>query len=153
LDTDGDGVDDAEDGCPAEPGVPAGSNRALAGCPAPQLCLSIALESTIQITARIYFDRNQATVPERSKNVLDDVATVLREQPKMIVELLGHQEASERADIAAARAHAVLEYLVSKGVDRANLKTTRAALDPPAADGGVTDPDEIRRVSFRIVGR
>ncbi len=78
-------------------------------------------------TSNIYFDLNQSTLSAESNAELDEVAKFLQENPDMSCKLGGHADRSGHADynleISEKRAMAVADYLASKGIDRARLKT------------------------------
>lgn len=152
TDFDMDGVPDRLDKCPAEPG-PAENQ----GCPIPpKPALAEIQGKKIAIKEAIYFDTGKATLQPRSLQVLDDVAAVLKTHPeiqKVVVE--GHTDASGKKQanqkLSAARAAAVREYLVRKGVEPARLEAKGYGQTRPIADNKTAaGREKNRRVDFVI---
>ncbi len=81
---------------------------------------------TIQLREQIHFDLGQATVQSSSLPVLDDVISVLEEHPEILrIRIDGHTDSSGSADfnmgLSQRRAQAVVDYLVSKGIEAGRL--------------------------------
>jgi len=80
VDRDGDGIPDAEDACPAEPGR-AAPDRSKNGCP--QFSRVVVSESSIQIIQHVQFDKDADAIRPASRPILDSVAQVLRQNPQI----------------------------------------------------------------------
>jgi OOP family OmpA-OmpF porin len=137
VDSDGDGVFDANDQCPAEP---AGDRQSVEhpGCPAPRACLMIIPHSELQVLAKIQFDRFSSKVPARAAPVLDEVAQVLRENPTFDLDVAGHCEKPEPKSTGNQRAKAVRDALVRRGVEAERLGLEDG--------GGCEPPSEVSRL-------
>ncbi|MFZ5895614.1 MAG: OmpA family protein [Myxococcota bacterium] len=152
ADRDKDGVPDAEDACPDLAGVkqPAPHN----GCPLARL---IKEESLIAITQQVQFDHGKATIKPESDELLNNVVKVLKEFPEIEqLEIQGHTDNTGPAYInrklSADRAHAVLDWLVSHGVEAKRLTSRGYGPDKPV-DNNATEAGRAknRRVVFRVL--
>lgn len=118
-DNDTDGLIDVDDHCPNEAGP--SDNQ---GCPRVYQNVEIT-DTHIRITQTIHFEFNKATIRAVSFPVLNSVAQVLRDFPRIRVEIQGHTDDRGNDDynmrLSDQRAHAVRDYLVSQGVDPARL--------------------------------
>ncbi len=116
-DNDGDGVPDVDDYCPNTPGIPGGDKP---GCPRKNT-LIVVTDKEIRITQQIQFEFNKAVIkPGISYKILDEVAGVLNDNPKIALEVQGHTD-NVGADaynmhLSQTRADAVRAYLVAHGV-------------------------------------
>jgi OOP family OmpA-OmpF porin len=116
-DNDGDGVLDVDDYCPNTPGIPGGDRP---GCPR-KSTLIVVTDKEIRITQQIQFEFNNAVIkPGISYKILDEVAGVLTDNPKISLEVQGHTD-NVGADaynmhLSQTRADAVRAYLVAHGV-------------------------------------
>ncbi len=87
-DNDGDSIADIDDFCPNTPGIAAGDKP---GCP--KSTLIVVTDKEIRITQQIQFEFNKAVIkPGISYKVLDDVAGVLNDNPKITLEVQGHTD-------------------------------------------------------------
>ncbi|HEY3353543.1 MAG TPA: MG2 domain-containing protein [Polyangia bacterium] len=112
----------------------------------------------IQILDKVYFASKSAAIRPASYPILDAVAAVLRDHPQIrLLEVQGHGDAVEAKDaptLAARRAHAVVAYLVRKGVPRERLRPRGyGAHRPIASNATVAGRDRNRRVEWLIQQR
>lgn len=143
LDSDGDGVLDGSDACP---NTPAGTRVDIRGCEIKQ---DARLEG-------VQFRHDSAELTPGSETVLDDVAASLSNYPDLRVELAGYTDSSGADDynfnLSQRRADSVRAYLISKGVDAANLVARGYGEADPVANNGTADGRaENRRVMMRIL--
>lgn len=129
-DTDGDGVNDEEDKCINEKG-PA-SNF---GCPV----ISEEIVKRVNRAAQnIFFSTGSSKLLTKSFSKLNDVVTILNENPSYKVAIDGHTDNTGKADknqtLSEARAASVKAYLVSKGIAESRLTSTGYGQDKPVAD-------------------
>lgn len=147
-DGDGDGVADATDRCPDVAGVPE-----YAGCPPyPNL---VVQPDKLQVKDKIAFAWDSASLGDTSRPMLDDVARALKDNPNFRVQVEGHAssdggEAHNQA-LSEARASAVVDYLVARGVASERLVAKGFSSSVPAeanrtAAGRATN----RRVEFVV---
>lgn len=81
------------------------------------------LETGTQIVLRnIFFDLDKYTLKPESKAELDRLYSLMKENPKLEIELSGHTDTQGSAvynqQLSENRAKAVVEYLVEMGIDR-----------------------------------
>ncbi len=119
TDRDGDGVVDRMDNCPDEKG-----SQTNQGC-AKKQDVRIA-KGKIEILKKVYFSSGKSKIKRKSFNLLRQVARVLNNQPRIKrVSVEGHTDsrgndaANER--LSQNRAQAVVDFLVSEGVDPMRL--------------------------------
>jgi len=129
-DTDGDGVNDEEDKCPKEAGPV--SNF---GCPV----IKAEIINKINMSAKnIFFATGSAKLLAKSNASLNNVVTILSENPGYKVDIAGHTDNTGKADknqiLSDARANSVKAYMVSKGVEETRLNATGYGQDKPIAD-------------------
>lgn len=148
-DTDGDGVNDEIDHCKTVPGTAANH-----GCPEKNNNNNEAVEedddskrppvdenivkSVGEIASRIRFAQSEYTLNAAGKKVLDQVVTILKNNPNLKLRIEGHasQEGDHYVNLALSnsRALSVKNYLVSKGIDVKRLKAFWYGNDRPVTD-------------------
>lgn len=124
LDSDGDGIPDSMDKCPMDPETFNGREDDD-GCP--ETARVILQSNEIRILQAIHFADGGARILPESFSLLDELATVLLSNPQIdLVELQGHTDASGSAAanqaLSQARAQAVLDALVKRGVPATRLR-------------------------------
>lgn len=129
-DKDNDGVNDEEDKCPSEAG-PA-SNF---GCPV----INAEIIKKINMSAKnIFFATGSAKLLAKSNASLNNVVTILNDNPGYKVDISGHTDNTGKADknqtLSEARANSVKAYFVSKGIDESRLVAAGYGQDKPIAD-------------------
>lgn len=112
---------------------------------------------------KIYYDFAKATLRESSKAEIDaKLLSVMRESPNVTVEIASHTDsrgnAAANKDLSQRRAQSVVDYLVSKGINRNRLIANGYGEDRlvnRCADGvdcSEEQHQQNRRTEFRIVG-
>ena len=153
-DADSDGVNDDTDKCPTAPET---RNDYLDadGCPDEKPQRIEITGTQIVIKQRINFTTGKAAILSDSFPVLDDVTQVLKDYPKIQVEIGGHTdnvgEDATNQRLSKSRADAVFEYLLSHGV-RADRMVTVGYGETRPIDTNMTDAGKLanRRVEFMI---
>ncbi len=155
LDADGDGVLLPADKCPDQPETVNGFEDED-GCPDEKPVAEVK-GSTIQINKEIMFKKGSAQIEGESMDVIDAVAKIMADNPKIqLVEIEGH--ASKEGDealnktLTGQRVKAVQAALVGKKVEAARLTSVGYGFYCLKSDG----TDEAahaanRRVEFKIV--
>ncbi len=96
-------------------------------------------------------------IAESSKPVLQRIAEILIDNPEGNLEVEGHSDTDGAEDInldlSKSRAEAVMEFLISKGVDPSRISAvgygeTRLKIDPEVT---AQDRADNRRIEFRVV--
>lgn len=129
-DRDGDQVDDEKDQCPDQPGTI--ENH---GCPA----IKAAIIEKINYAAKnIFFDLNSARILSRSYDALNEVVSLLTENPNLKLTINGHTDnrgtPAYNLEFSQKRANAVLEYIAAKGIARSRLAAIGVGSARPLAD-------------------
>jgi OOP family OmpA-OmpF porin len=143
LDGDRDGVVDRLDKCPGStPGARVDAN----GCEIPKV-------TTLK---GVTFATNSATLTAGSMAVLDETAATLAKNPDLKAEVAGHTDnrgaAARNRVLSQQRAESVMRYLVSKGVNAANLTARGYGPDQPVADNRTEQGRNAnRRVELRVL--
>lgn len=154
-DRDNDGVTDNSDQCPDQPETKNEYNDAD-GCPDTKPQRVEVTADAIVIKERINFATGKATILSSSFLVLDDVAQVMKDYPKIKVEIGGHTDNvgddAGNQRLSKSRADSVFEYLLGKSVSAQRMITigygeTRP-IDTNRTEEGRTNN---RRVEFMIV--
>lgn len=146
-DGDGDGVNDEEDKCPAVPGV-----AENAGCPE----IKQEVIQKVEMAAKsIYFETGSFKLLKKSFKPLDEVVTVMNENPTVLMDVEGHTDntgdAAKNQILSENRAAAVKAYLVSKGIDPARLTATGYGADRPVVDNKTAaNRAKNRRVELKL---
>ncbi|MBZ0169582.1 MAG: OmpA family protein, partial [Kofleriaceae bacterium] len=138
LDSDGDGVADYKDQCP---GTPAGVKVNQLGCPKRE---PIVLKG-------VNFAFNSAELTPPSLTILDGVAEILTKHPDVKVIIAGHTDSIGTAQynkkLSQRRTESVRNYLISRGVNAANLTAVGFGEEKPIASN---DTDEGRANNRRV---
>ena len=123
TDNDGDGILDVDDGC----NEPETMNGYLDtdGCPDNGPSGVEIARNQIVISEKILFETGRSTIKPVSHGILQAVAAVLADYPKIEVRVEGHTDsqggASSNQRLSERRAKAVREHLIGQGVDGARM--------------------------------
>lgn len=83
-------------------------------------------DQQLKVTESILYALGQYKIEESSKPILDKVVKILKENPKVKLEVISHTDAqgedAANLILSEKRSAAVVTYLVSKGIDKARLK-------------------------------
>lgn len=150
-DNDKDTFADKDDKCPNVPGV------APDGCPK-QYTRVVVTENKIELKQAVFFDTNKATIKPVSFPLLDDVASALRDNPKIKVEVQGHTDSQGNdafnKKLSQNRAESVRAYLIKKGIASDRMDPKGYGEDQPLEDNRTADGRaKNRRVEFVITAR
>ena len=172
VDSDGDGVIDANDQCP---NTPRGARVDERGCEldddgdgivnSKDLCAGTAAGVRVDVSGceikdvinlpGVNFASNSDQLLPGSERVLDDAAATLRRYPELIVEVAGHTDSDGSAayneGLSERRAETVMNYLIDRGANAANLSARGYGEAEPVADNSTaTGKAANRRVELRI---
>ena len=144
-DSDHDGITDDKDRCPT---TAAGTQVDSKGC---------KLEETIVLKG-VTFETGSTRLTAESETMLNDIASTLRKYNSMVVEVSGHTDnrGAERFNqqLSTKRAKAVVDYLISKGVEPKQLKAKGYGSSKPLADNNsAKGRAKNRRVELTILQR
>ena len=110
------------------------------------------------ILRNIFFDFDKATLRPASYPELNRLKNLLDENPTMKVEISGHTDNKGSYDynlnLSEARAKAVVNYLISKGINPSRLSSRGASYNEPV-DTNATEQgrQNNRRVEFKIISK
>lgn len=115
--------------------------------------LDIASALNLQI---INFATASSAIPETNKAILDQAAELMKGAPHVVLTVEGHTDSIGNAEsnktLSLQRAQAVAKYLVSQGVQPAQLKAVGFGQEKPVADNA-TEAGKFknRRIEFKVV--
>jgi OOP family OmpA-OmpF porin len=163
LDEDKDGVYDSMDKCP---GTPVGVKVDANGCPLDEdkdtvadnvdQCPKTPEGATVNkagcwVLNNVLFDLNQATIKPAFYSELDKVVSILNSQAALGIELEGHTcnlgSDAHNMKLSEKRANAVMDYLISKGIDKSRLSAKGYGETKPVESN---DTDEGRQANRRV---
>jgi outer membrane protein OmpA-like peptidoglycan-associated protein len=142
-DKDGDGIVDRDDRCPT---TKAGTKVDSQGCPI----------ADVIVLKGVLFETSSARLKDISMSILNQAAETLKRYPEMKVEVAGHTDSIGAADLnlklSNARANAVRQYLVSKGVSADRMTARGYGETQPIEDNATHESRATnRRVELRIL--
>lgn len=151
-DKDGDGIIDTRDSCVDEP-ESYNSFEDTDGCPdeAPE-----EVKRLTGVLEGIYFASGKSTILSRSRKTLNSVASTLEKFPDIRVKITGHTDSTGSREtnlaLSEARAEAVRDYLVEKGIDAGRIETEGVGPDAPVADNATkAGRAKNRRIEFKVI--
>jgi outer membrane protein OmpA-like peptidoglycan-associated protein len=151
LDSDKDGVPDAADACPAEPG-PVSSDPHKSGCPQ---FVTIESMGDLIILEQIHFQRGARVLLAESFPMIDETIRALKNTPAIRqIAVEGHASADEPSAqaLSEARAKAVVARMVAAGIDPKRLVARGYAASRPIDENKTSEGRaRNRRVEFRIL--
>jgi OOP family OmpA-OmpF porin len=143
LDNDGDGIVDSADQCKDEPETKNGFEDDD-GC----------ADQTSTDLVGFTFPRNSDKFDPASAALLERAYQVLDRNRRLTVEIAGHTSEGESKplELSIARAEAVKEYLVRRGISEDRLRTVGYGSDRPKSTNSTREGrDKNRRIEFRVV--
>jgi outer membrane protein OmpA-like peptidoglycan-associated protein len=119
-------------------------------------------DESVELTlSGIYYDLDKADIRPDAAKVLDSLATILINNPTLVIELASHTDSrSDEAynlKLSQRRAQSCVDYLVKKGIAKARLQAVgygESKLINDCADGvDCTEEQhqENRRTTFRVL--
>ncbi len=101
----------------------------------------------------IKFDVNKATIKPESNGAINNIFKLMQKQPELNFSVEGHTDSdgddAKNMELSKARGKAVMERLISLGIDANRLKSTGWGESKPLADNGTAEGKaNNRRVEF-----
>jgi outer membrane protein OmpA-like peptidoglycan-associated protein len=128
------------------------------------ICLTLYVPPVGQsmVVENVYFDFDKATLKDSSHASLDNIVTILKENPNMFIEISAHTDNKGKATynqrLSQGRAKSVIAYLVSKGIDKDRLWSKGYGAAKPVAPNanadGTDNPEgrqKNRRIEFKVL--
>jgi outer membrane protein OmpA-like peptidoglycan-associated protein len=108
------------------------------------------------VLKNIFFDFNKATLKKESATELKNLLDLLKESPKLKIEISGHTDnkgvAATNLILSQKRAKAVVDYLIAKGIPAARLKYAGFGASKPLAPNTNEKGRQLnRRTEFKIM--
>lgn len=105
----------------------------------------------------IKFESGKATIMPESYYVLDEAVKMLKDNPKVRIEVQGHTDsvgsASSNMSLSQSRAEAVRIYLIQHGIEAERIVAKGMGESQPIADNGTKEGQaQNRRIEFLIIG-
>jgi outer membrane protein OmpA-like peptidoglycan-associated protein len=123
-DNDDDGIADTLDQCPGEAEDYDG-DKDDDGCPEERERVKVT-KDRIELNEKVHFAYDSSDIQEKSYPLLDEVASVLQENPDIEVRVEGHTDSrggeEYNLELSDKRAQSVVDYLTDKGLDRGRLQ-------------------------------
>ena len=147
LDSDGDGIADYEDACPKVAGIAANN-----GCPEVKAEVLKVFKKALN---GIQFESGKAKIKKNSYGILDQIVTIMKENPEYNLSIKGHTDNSGKADknqvLSEDRANAVKDYLTQHGVEGSRMTAQGFGQDQPVANNKTAAGRALnRRVEFEV---
>ena len=110
------------------------------------------------ILKNIFFETNKATIKSESEMGLERLANLLIENPSIRLEISGHTDniGSYKANkkLSESRAKKVVDYIISKGVNKNRLEYKGYSFNQPIANNNTSEGRaKNRRVEFKVIGK
>ena len=105
------------------------------------------------VLRNIFFDFNKSTLRPESNAELQNLLTLMTENPKLKIEISGHTDnigsAAYNQKLSESRAQSVVNFLLGKGIDKSRLTFAGYGFDQPIAPN---DTEESRQFkpSYRV---
>ena len=147
LDTDGDGIPDYLDKCPTLFGTAANH-----GCPEIKKEVKTLFKKALQ---GIQFATGKDLIVKTSYPILNQIATVLKDNPTYLIEVRGHTDNVGNAKLnqvlSQKRAEAVRKYLIGRGVDAKRMMANGYGDTIPVSTNATSAGRALnRRVEFEV---
>ena len=126
----------------------------VASIPTPQECE--ALINTVKDTRKISFEPGSARLDVAAKQIMDDIAEILRECGALTMEIGGHTDSQGREvmnqQLSQSRAQAVLNELRVRRVLTGSITAVGYGESEPIADNDTEEGREAnRRIEFKVL--
>jgi OmpA-OmpF porin, OOP family len=110
----------------------------------------------VMLNRVIEFETGRAVLTASGKALLDKVAPIIQSSSQGTIEIGGHTDsrglASANQQLSEARANAVRDYLIGRGIDGARLKATGyGAGKPIASNNTAAGRQKNRRIEFSVI--
>lgn len=121
-----------------------------------EICLDkIDIGSTIVLN-NVFFDVNKSTLRKESEIELDKLFDILSKNPKIKIEVAGHTDSDGDTQanlmLSDARAHAVKDYLIAKGISADRIIYVGHGEDKPVAPNDTPENKQLnRRTEIKIL--
>ena len=158
LDSDGDGVPDYLDKCP---NTPLGVQVDADGCPIKKETVVIVQPAEIEslvLSGDANFEFNKSKLLPNAYPVLDSLVSTMMKHHEYKWEIGGYTDGigsvNYNIKLSQRRAQAVVDYLVSKGIEKKNLKVVGYGKSNPIATNDTPEGRSMnRRVEIKVISK
>ena len=160
-DSDHDGIPDAQDACPNQPGDAAGHGCPPAPPPAPVVDegskLAVLKKGRIEIRDQVRFATSKSDILPESFPLLEEVTRILKAHPELVrLRIGGHTDNRGAHDynvtLSQDRAAAVRRFLIERGIEASRLDAKGYGPDRPiASNDDAEGRQKNRRTEFESV--
>lgn len=110
------------------------------------------------ILKNIFFDTRKTDLKPESVSDLNNVISLMNENPTMKVEIIGYTDSigtvADNLKLSQGRAMSVVNFLISKGISRDRLKYTGKGKADPIADNSTEEGRALnRRTELKVIGK
>jgi outer membrane protein OmpA-like peptidoglycan-associated protein len=104
----------------------------------------------------VVFEPNSSALTDSSKLFIDELVTVLKQNPKMVIEVVGYTDISGLEEknilISSQRAKSVYDYLILQGITPERLSFSGCGPEKPIAPNAYRwGRDKNRRIEILIL--
>ncbi len=150
-DTDGDGVPDENDKCPQLAG-----SIANKGCPEEKLEIKEVRAKLTTAARAVQFESAKAILKDASYDVLDEVVTIMRQNPAYSLSISGFTDNEgddqDNFKLSQDRAKACYDYFLFRGVKAERIRFTGFGEARPIASNDTAEGrEQNRRVEFELI--
>jgi OOP family OmpA-OmpF porin len=128
----------------------------------PKLCLTSYKVDVPIVLKEVFYDFGSAELTDPSKAILDNLNTIMVDNPTIIVELSAHTDSigtdQFNADLSQKRAESCVNYLIVKGIPETRLKAQGYGKSRPVAPNSMPDGKDNpggrqlnRRTEFKVL--
>ncbi|MBQ9816659.1 MAG: OmpA family protein [Proteobacteria bacterium] len=140
------------DKCPYEKGLVEEN-----GCPPPRKYI-VVTDTQIELKEQFFFATDKTKVLAKSEPLLDEIATVLKENPSIHISIEGHTDSSGRykhnVKLSKGRAESVMKELIKRGIAKDRMTFAGFGPDKPIDTNDTPEGRaNNRRVELRITQR
>lgn len=110
------------------------------------------------ILKNIFFDSKKTVLKYESINELDNIITLMEENPSLRIQIIGYTDDvgsdADNLKLSHGRANAVVEYLISKGIDKSRLTPLGKGESDPIADNLTEEGrSQNRRTELKVISK
>lgn len=122
------------------------------------ICLEKIEVGTTIVLRNVFFDVNKATLRSESESELARLTDILKNNPTIKIQIDGHTDSDGNDDhnlkLSDGRAHAVVQYLVTKGISKDRLSWKGYGETKPVAPNDTPENKQLnRRTEFEILSK
>lgn len=121
-----------------------------------EICLNKLKKGTTIVLRNVFFDVDKATLRKESEDELERLEKILKQNPEIKIEIAGHTDSDGSDDhnlkLSDARAKAVVDYLITKGISKDMLKWKGYGESQPQVPNDTPENKQLnRRTEIKIL--